>query len=71
LFPAQRRLRVALLLSGAGQGVSELPQTGFLPAGISRFQAILGLNQPFLGLKRGKIEGLQLLIRQHYRNASC
>jgi hypothetical protein len=33
-------------------------------------EAILGLNQHFLGLKRGKIEGLQLLIRQQGENAS-
>jgi hypothetical protein len=32
--------------------------------------AILGLNRLFLGLKRGKIGGLQLLIRQQGKNAS-
>jgi hypothetical protein len=34
-------------------------------------EGILGLNRPFLGLKRGKIGGLQLLIRQQGKNASC
>ena len=32
--------------------------------------AILGLKGHFLGLKRGKIGGLQLLIRQQDKNAS-
>jgi hypothetical protein len=34
-------------------------------------EGILGLNRPFLGLKRGKNGGLQLLIRQQGKNASC
>jgi hypothetical protein len=34
-------------------------------------EGILGLNQPFLGLKMGKIRGLQLLISQQGKNASC
>jgi hypothetical protein len=33
-------------------------------------EAILWLNQPFLGLKMGKIVGLQLLIRQQSKNAN-
>jgi hypothetical protein len=33
-------------------------------------EGILGLNRPFLRQKMGKIEGLQLLIRQQLKNAS-
>jgi hypothetical protein len=36
----------------------------------SEKEGILGLNRPFLGLKRDKIGGLQLLIRQQGENAS-
>jgi|ERR1039458_82702 hypothetical protein len=34
-------------------------------------EAFWGLNRHFLGLKRGKIGGSQLLIRQQGKNASC
>jgi hypothetical protein len=33
-------------------------------------EGILGLNRRFLGLKAGKIGGLQLLIRQQGENAN-
>jgi hypothetical protein len=36
----------------------------------SETEGILGLNRPFLGLNRGKIRVLMLLIRQQCKNAS-
>jgi hypothetical protein len=61
---------VALLLFGAGRGVSGLPQTEILPSGIHQKQPILSHFGPKTAPKRGKIMGFQLLIRQQGKNAS-
>jgi hypothetical protein len=57
-------------LKAASQLVSKRPWSDASGPFFGEKEGILGLNRLFLGLKMGKIRGLQLLIRQQGENAS-